>query len=92
MTRSMGAVGSSADNAAAESPNASFERETRQGAQARCSAGEARLAVFGRAHRHNTRRRHSHPGRKSPIGYENSLLPTPAALTHAAQPRVRHPG
>ncbi|GAB3442171.1 hypothetical protein GCM10027436_27450 [Actinophytocola sediminis] len=33
VTRSMGAVGSSADNAAAESLNASFKRETLQGTQ-----------------------------------------------------------
>ena len=80
----MGAVGSSADNAAAESLNASFKRETLQGAQTWGSAREARLAVFGWAHRYNTRRRHSHLGQKSPIDYENSLTPTPATLTHAA--------
>ncbi|WP_202919547.1 integrase core domain-containing protein [Saccharothrix deserti] len=45
---------------------------------------EARLAVFGWAHRYNTRRRHSHLGQKSPIDYENSLTPTPATLTPAA--------
>ncbi|GAA3862634.1 IS3 family transposase [Saccharothrix violaceirubra] len=84
VTRSMGAVGSSADNAAAESLNASFKRETLQGAQSWGTAMEARLAVFGWAHRYNTRRRHSHLGRTSPIDYENSLLPTPATLTHAA--------
>jgi transposase InsO family protein len=84
VVRSMGAVGSSADNAAAESLNASFKRETLQGAPNWCSAREARLAVFGWAHRYNTRRRHSHLGQMSPIDYENSLLPTPATLTHAA--------
>ncbi len=84
VTRSMGAVGSSADNAAAESLNASFKRETLQGAPNWCSAREARLAVFGWAHRYNTRRRHSHLCQKSPIDYENSLTPTPTTLTHAA--------
>ena len=84
VTRSMGAVGSSADNAAAESLNASFKRETLQGTPNWGSAREARLAVFGWAHRYNTRRRHSHLGQTSPIDYENSLLPTPATLTHAA--------
>jgi transposase InsO family protein len=84
VTRSMGAVGSSADNAAAESLNASFKRETLQGAQNWPSEREARLAVFGWLHRYNTRRRHSHLGQMSPIDYENSLLPTPATLTHAA--------
>ncbi|WP_202919117.1 integrase core domain-containing protein, partial [Saccharothrix deserti] len=48
------------------------------------SEREARLAVFGWAHRYNTRRRHSHLGQKSPIDYENSLTPTPATLTPAA--------
>ncbi|GGP39131.1 IS3 family transposase [Saccharothrix coeruleofusca] len=84
VTRSMGAVGSSADNAAAESLNASFKRETLQGARSWGSAREARLAVFGWAHRYNTRRRHSHLGQMSPIDYENSLLPTPVTLTPAA--------
>lgn len=84
VTRPMGAVGSSADNAAAESLNASFKREPLQGAQSWGNAREARLAVFGWAHRYNTRRRHSHLGQISPIHYENSLLPTPATLTHAA--------
>ncbi len=84
VTRSMGAIGSSADNAAAESLNASFKRETLQGAQNWGSAREARLAVFGWAHRYNIRRRHSHLGQMSPIDHENSLLPTPATLTPAA--------
>ncbi|MCE6997357.1 IS3 family transposase [Saccharothrix sp. S26] len=84
VTRSMGAVGSSADNAAAESLNASFKRKTLQAALSCGSARGARLAVFGWAHRYNTRRRHSHLGHMSPIDYENSLLPTPATLTHAA--------
>ncbi|KOX31435.1 integrase [Saccharothrix sp. NRRL B-16348] len=84
VTRSMGAVGSSADNAAAESLNASFKRETLQGARSWGSEREARLAVFGWAHRYNTRRRHSHLGQMSPIDYENSLLPTPVTLTSAA--------
>jgi transposase InsO family protein len=80
----MGAVGSSADNAAAESLNASFKRETLQGAQSWRSAREARLAVFGWAHRYNTRRRHSHLDQTSPINYENNLTPTPTTLTSAA--------
>ncbi|SDH55790.1 Transposase InsO and inactivated derivatives [Lentzea fradiae] len=84
VTRSMGAVGSSADNAAAESLNASLKRETLQGAPNWGTATQARLAVFGWAHRYNTRRRHSHLGQKSPIDFENSLTPTPATLTHAA--------
>ncbi len=82
--RSMGAVGSSADNAAAESLNASFKRETLQGARSWGGEREARLAAFGWLYRYNTRRRHSHLGQMSPIDYENSLTSTPATLTHAA--------
>ena len=84
VTQSMGAIGSSADNAAAESLNASFKRETLQGTQHWGSEREARLAAFGWLHRYNTRRRHSHLDHMSPIDYENSLQPTPATLTHAA--------
>jgi transposase InsO family protein len=84
VTQSMGAIGSSADNAAAESLNASLKRETLQGQPHWPTATEARLAVFGWAHRYNTRRRHSHLAHTSPTDYENSLPPTPATLTHAA--------
>ncbi|MGM1059594.1 integrase core domain-containing protein [Saccharothrix sp. Mg75] len=66
------------DNAA-ESLNASFKRETLQGARSWDSKREARLAVFDRAHRYNTQRRHPHLGQRSPIDYEDSLTPTPAA-------------
>ncbi len=68
--QSMGAVGSSADNAAAEAFNASIKRETLQGAKGCSSAREARLAVFRWITRYNTRRRHSALGYLSPIDYE----------------------
>ena len=80
----MGAIGSSADNAAAESLNTSFKRETLQGAKGWNSEREARLAVFGWAHRYNTRRRHSRLGQQSPIAYENTLIETSATLSLAA--------
>jgi hypothetical protein len=83
--QSMAAVGSSTDNAAAESLNTSFKRETLQGAKARKTKRDARLAVFGWAHRYNTRRRHSHLRQRSPIAYENSQTPTPATLTREAR-------
>jgi transposase InsO family protein len=70
VTRSRGAVGTSADNAAAESFNASMKRETLQGAKRWPSARAARLAVFRWATRYNTRRRHSTLGQQSPITYE----------------------
>jgi transposase InsO family protein len=82
--QSMGAVGSSADNAAAESLNAAFKRETLRGASTWPTGHDARLAVFGWAHRYNTRRRHSHLGQQSPIAYENALAEKPTTLPTAA--------
>jgi transposase InsO family protein len=68
--RSRGAVGTSADNAAAESFNASLKRETLQGAKRWPTARAARLAVFRWATRYNTWRRHSALGQHSPVTYE----------------------
>lgn len=68
--RSRGAVGTSADNAAAESFNAIMKRETLQGAKRWPGARAARLAVFRWVTRYNTRRRHSALGQQSPITYE----------------------
>ena len=62
MARSRGAVGTSADNAAAEAFNASLKRETLQGAKRWPGARAARLAVFRWATCYNTRRvRHEAP-------------------------------
>jgi transposase InsO family protein len=68
--QSMGAVGTSADNAAAEALNATLKRETLQGARCWPSAGTARLSVFAWITRYNTRRRHSSLGYLSPNDYE----------------------
>ncbi|GII59532.1 transposase [Planotetraspora thailandica] len=68
--QSMGAVGTSADNAAAEALNATLKRETLQGAACWSSAQEARLSVFAWITRYNTRRRHSTLGYLSPNDYE----------------------
>jgi transposase InsO family protein len=68
--QSMGAVGTSADNATAEAFNATLKRETLQGARRWASARRARLAVFKWITRYNTRRRHSTLGYLSPITYE----------------------
>jgi transposase InsO family protein len=81
--QSMSAVGSSADNAAAESFNATFKRETLQGRRAFTDEREARLTAFRWLHRYNTVRRHSRLGHRSPIAYENTttttdMLPTAA--------------
>ncbi|MCY0932604.1 IS3 family transposase [Streptomyces sp. H27-H1] len=70
VARSRGAVGTSADNATAESLNATMKRETLQGRKRWNGAREARLAVFRWATRYNTRRRHSRLGQISPITYE----------------------
>ncbi|MFD9563814.1 IS3 family transposase [Streptomyces sp. NPDC059994] len=82
--QSMGAVGSSADNATAESFNAAFKRETLKGRKAWPSEREARLDAFRWLTRYNTRRRHSRLGQRTPIAYENDLEPVATTLTQAA--------
>lgn len=82
--RSMSAVGSSADNALAESFNATFKRETLQGRKSWPDECEARLDAFRWLHRYNTRRRHSRLGQRSPIAFENALHLTPTTLAPAA--------
>jgi transposase InsO family protein len=81
---SMSAVGSSADNAAAESFNATVKRETLQGRRAFTDEREARLTAFRWLHRYNTVRRHSRLGQQSPITYEKNTQPTPATLAPTA--------
>lgn len=68
----MAAIGSSADNALAEAFNATFKRETLQGATAWPDTHQARLDAFAWLTRYNTRRRHSRLGQRSPIAYETS--------------------
>jgi transposase InsO family protein len=82
--QSMSKVGSSADNALAESFNATFKRETLQGRRAFTDERDARLTSFRWLHRYNTIRRHSRLGQQSPITYENSIRTTPATLAPAA--------
>jgi transposase InsO family protein len=76
VTRSMGAVGTSADNALAESFNATLKRETLQGAHAWPDQAACRRAVFGWVNRYNTRRRHSYCGQQPPIIYEQQHAAT----------------
>ena len=66
VVQSMGAAGSSADNALAEAFNATLKRETLQGATRWTTAREARLDVFKWIINYNTRRRHSTCGYLSP--------------------------
>ncbi|MET8170244.1 IS3 family transposase [Streptomyces sp. NPDC005329] len=68
--RSMGAVGTSADNVACESFHASLKRETLQGAHDYGDASTCRRTVFAWLARYNTRRRHSANGHLSPDEYE----------------------
>ena len=72
VVRSVGAVGPSADNAAAEAFNASLKRETLQGLGLKRwpTVRAARSVVFSRIGRYNTRRRHSANGYLSPVVYE----------------------
>ncbi|GED90657.1 transposase [Streptomyces sp. 6-11-2] len=71
VTRSMGAIGSSADNAACESFHASLKRETLQGARDYGDRATCRRTVFAWLTRYNTRRRHSANGHLSPNEYEH---------------------
>ena len=80
VVRSMGAVGTSADNALAESLNATLKRETLQGSRHFEGPEACRLAVFRWATRYNTRRRHSRLGQKAPNIYEQQR----ATMTLAA--------
>ncbi|MEU5201042.1 integrase core domain-containing protein, partial [Streptomyces scabiei] len=82
--QSMSAVGSSADNALAESFNATCKRETLQGRSAWADERGARLDLFRWLHRYNTRRRHSSLGQRSPISYETALDATSTTLAQAA--------
>jgi transposase InsO family protein len=82
--QSMSKVGSSADNALAESFNATFKRETLQGRRAFIDEREARLTSFRWLHRYNTVRRHSRLGQQSPINFEKSIRTAPATLPSAA--------
>jgi len=74
--QSLGGVGSSADNALAESFNATLKRETLAGATAYADQASCRREIFRWAVRYNTRRRHSYLGYLSPNTYENQLTAT----------------
>jgi transposase InsO family protein len=69
--RSFGAVGSSADNALAESFNATLKREVLAGLPTFTDELTCRKEIFRWATRYNTRRRHSFCNYLSPNTYEN---------------------
>ncbi len=82
--QSMSAIGASANNALADSFNATFKRETLQGRKRCSSEREARLDAFRWLHCYNTRRRHSRLGHRSPIAYETASRTTSTTLAPAA--------
>ncbi len=82
VTQSMGAIGSSADNALAESFNATLKREVLQDAHTWLDEATCRREVFRWIIRYNTRRRHSWCRYQSPSTYENTY--TAATLLTAA--------
>lgn len=82
VTQSMGGVGSSADNALAESFNAALKREVLQDRICWADAASCRREVFRGLARYNTKRRHSRCRYSSPATYERTL--TTATLPEAA--------
>ena len=82
VTQSMGAVGTSADNALAESFNAALKREVLQDGSCWDDAAACRRDVFRWLVRYNTKRRHSHCRYVSPVNYERTRAP--ATLPEAA--------
>lgn len=82
VTQSMGGVGSSADNALAESFNATLKREVLQDRACWPDAASCRREVFRWLVRYNTKRRHSHCAHSSPATYERNHAP--ATLPEAA--------
>lgn len=76
VVQSLGGVGSSADNALAESFNATLKRETLAGAATYSDEASCRREIFRWAVRYNTRRRHSYLGQQAPNTYENQLATT----------------
>jgi transposase InsO family protein len=80
--QSMGGIGSSADNALAESFNASLKREVLQDRSQWADAPNCRREVFRWLVRYNLTRRHSRCRYSSPASYEKSH--TPATLPEVA--------
>jgi len=84
VTQSMGAVGTSADNAACESFHASLKREILKGARRWPGAAACRSQVFYWINRYNTWRRHRANGQLSPVEYERQHELQSGSLTLTA--------
>lgn len=82
VTQSMGAVGTSADNALAEAFNATLKREVLQDRAVFTDEAACRREVFRWLVRYNSTRRHSYLGYTTPITFEADL--TAATLPKAA--------
>jgi transposase InsO family protein len=94
VTQPMGAVGSSADNALAESFNAALKREVLQDAARWSDEPTCRRQVFKWLTRYNTKRRHSWCRYQSPSTYETrwaAKLPTSALSHPVSTPRGQGP-
>jgi len=76
VTQSMGGIGSSADNALAESFNATLKREILQDRSQWLDAATCRREVFRWLVRYNLTRRHSRCAYSSPATYETKHTPT----------------
>ena len=76
VSQSMGAIGSSADNALAESFNATLKREVLQDAACWPDELTCRREVFRWILRYNNRRRHSWCRYQSPVTYETGHTAT----------------
>lgn len=76
VTQSMGAIGSSADNALAESFNTALKRELLHGQSAHPDQATTHRAVFRWTTRHNAQRRHSAIGNISPNANEPRVSTT----------------
>ncbi|MFF3178383.1 IS3 family transposase [Rhodococcus pyridinivorans] len=84
VSRSMGRVGTSADNALAESFNATLKRETLAGEHTWPDTTTCRREVFKWILRYNNRRRHSACGYLSPTAYEHATAPSTTTSTTLA--------
>ena len=73
VTQSMGAVGTSADNALAESLNATVKREVLQDRKSFASQAECRREMFSWCVRYDTKRMHSYCGPVSPNAFESQV-------------------
>jgi transposase InsO family protein len=79
VTQSMGAVGTSADNALAESFNATFKREVLRDETVFSDEITCRREAFAWLTRYNTKRRHSWCGYLNPNAYERAFTTTTLA-------------